>query len=82
VVGRLGGDEFAVLMWHLNEGQAAAKARELELAVAETTAMHGTERISAGASAGMVPLKGDDAPARVLDAADQAMYARKKERRR
>lgn len=85
VVARLGGDEFAVLMWNLGEAQAAAKARELEngiaTASAPTSAVAGSPRVSVGASAGVVPLKGDAAPAAIMDAADKAMYVRKKERR-
>jgi diguanylate cyclase (GGDEF)-like protein len=78
VVARLGGDEFAVLMWHVTEAQAAAKARELEAIIASAR-LDGD--IAAGASAGLVPLDGNASPAEITDAADRAMYARKKERR-
>jgi diguanylate cyclase (GGDEF)-like protein len=77
VVARLGGDEFAVLMWNLGEAQAVAKARDLEEAIAAVG--EGTARV--GASAGVVPLLGQTSPAAVVEAADKAMYARKKERR-
>jgi diguanylate cyclase (GGDEF)-like protein len=77
VVARLGGDEFAVLMWNLGEAQAAAKARDLEEAIAAVG--EGTARV--GASAGVVPLLSQTSPAAVVEAADKAMYARKKERR-
>ena len=78
VVARLGGDEFAVLMWHVTAAQAAAKARELEIIIASAR-LDGN--ISVGASAGLVPLDGNASPAEITDAADRAMYARKKERR-
>jgi diguanylate cyclase (GGDEF)-like protein len=78
VVARLGGDEFAVLMWHVTEAQAAAKARELEAIIASAR-LDGD--IAVGASAGLVPLDGNASPAEITDAADRAMYARKKERR-
>lgn len=81
VVARLGGDEFAVLMWNVSETQAAAKARELEAVIAAAGAGEGAARVSVGASAGVVPLSGDATPAAISEAADKAMYARKKERR-
>jgi len=80
-VARLGGDEFAVLMWHLDEERALAKARELETIIGETTIVHGTSALSVGASAGSVALPREGTPEEVLEAADQAMYARKREKR-
>jgi diguanylate cyclase (GGDEF)-like protein len=80
VVGRLGGDEFAVLLWNVSAGQAGAKARELENLVAEVSVPHGTAKLSVGASAGATALQADDTPAQAIDAADKAMYVRKKER--
>jgi diguanylate cyclase (GGDEF)-like protein len=81
MVARLGGDEFAVLMWNLETAQASAKSHELENIIAATAVTHGPARLTVGASAGSVPLDGDASPAAILEAADQAMYARKKERR-
>jgi len=81
VVARLGGDEFGVLMWNVGEAQAAAKARELETLIEQVAVAHGSVRLTVGASAGIVPLSGDATPAAIMDAADKAMYARKKERR-
>lgn len=77
VVARFGGDEFAVLLWNLDEAQANAKARELEEAIAAVVAGDGRF----GASAGVVPLTGKATPAEIVEAADTAMYARKRERR-
>jgi diguanylate cyclase (GGDEF)-like protein len=77
VVARFGGDEFAVLLWNLDEAQAAAKARELEEAIASVL----VDEAGFGASAGVVPLTGKTTPAAIVDAADKAMYARKRERR-
>jgi len=81
MVARLGGDEFAVLMWNVSEAHALAKARELEAGIATANAMHGGARLSVGASAGVVLLSAAATPAEVADAADKAMYARKKEKR-
>ncbi len=81
MVARFGGDEFAVLLWNLGEAQASAKAHSLENVIAGTVVMHGPARLTVGASAGSVPLDGDASPAAIMEAADQAMYARKKERR-
>jgi diguanylate cyclase (GGDEF)-like protein len=81
VVARLGGDEFAVIMWNLTEPQARAKSRELETAIASAGTGEGASRIAVGASAGVVALIGEATPAEISDAADKAMYARKKERR-
>ena len=81
VVARLGGDEFGVLLWNLGPAQAAAKARELEQVIAALAVEQGAARLSVGASAGLVALAGSATPAQMIEAADKAMYARKKERR-
>ncbi|MDP2409548.1 MAG: GGDEF domain-containing protein [Pseudolabrys sp.] len=81
VVARLGGDEFAVLMWNVGEAQAASKTRDLERAVASACVMWDGARIAVEASAGAVSLAPDAAAAAIIDAADRAMYVRKKERR-
>ena len=80
-VGRLGGDEFGVLLWNLGEPQAAAKARELEKLIAAVSVAHGEMRLAVGASAGVTPLAVGKTPDEMIDAADQAMDARKRERR-
>jgi diguanylate cyclase (GGDEF)-like protein len=81
VVGRLGGDEFGVVMWHIGAAQAAAKARELEKIVEAAAFVRDGRRLAVGASAGTVPLDAALDPAALIDAADRAMYARKRERR-
>jgi len=81
VVARLGGDEFGVLLWNLGPAQAAAKALDLENLIAAVAVGHDAAQMSVGASAGLVALMGSATPAQMIDAADQAMYARKKERR-
>jgi diguanylate cyclase (GGDEF)-like protein len=81
VVARLGGDEFGVLMWNLDAIRANAKVDELEAMIAGVRVDHGTGTLSVGASAGAVALDPDASAAAIIDAADQAMYARKKSRR-
>jgi diguanylate cyclase (GGDEF)-like protein len=78
VVARLGGDEFGVLLWNISEIQAAAKARELEAAVAGTIVMYAGAAISVGVSAGYAVLGSEDEPKDVISRADLAMYARKR----
>jgi diguanylate cyclase (GGDEF)-like protein len=78
VVARLGGDEFGVLLWNVSEIQAAAKARELESAVASTVVMHAGAALSVGVSAGFALLGPEDEPKDVISRADRAMYVRKR----
>jgi diguanylate cyclase (GGDEF)-like protein len=81
VVGRLGGDEFGVVMWHIGAEQAQAKARELETVIEAAGILYGTQQLHVGASAGTVALDAELDPDALIDAADRAMYARKRERR-
>jgi len=81
VVGRLGGDEFGVLMWNVSGPQAGVRARELENRIEWLSLAQGPARLGVGASAGVVPLEPALDAAGVIAAADQAMYARKRERR-
>jgi diguanylate cyclase (GGDEF)-like protein len=81
IVARLGGDEFAVLMWNVSEIHANTKARELESVIAAASAGDGTACYKVSASAGIVLLSGNETPTAISEAADKAMYARKKERR-
>jgi len=81
VVARLGGDEFGVLLWNLAAPQAAAKARDLEKLIETVSVAHGEAQLAVGASAGLVPLVVGATPDEMIDAADKAMYVRKRERR-
>jgi len=81
VVARLGGDEFALLLWNLTEPLAIIKARDLETAIAAASVLAGVTRVSVGASAGVVMLNATATAEAIIDAADKAMYVRKKERR-
>ena len=81
VVARLGGDEFGVLMWNAAEPQAVMRARDLETRIEALRLAHGPATLTVGASAGVMLLRGELDAAAVIDAADKAMYARKKERK-
>jgi diguanylate cyclase (GGDEF)-like protein len=82
VVARLGGDEFGILMWNAAEGQAAIRAADLEQRIEALRLPHGEAQLAVGASAGVASLRGDLDATGLIDAADKAMYARKRERRR
>jgi diguanylate cyclase (GGDEF)-like protein len=81
VVARIGGDEFVLLLWNVNEDEAATKAGELEAAIYATPVRWGASTLVVGAAAGVAMIGRLDAPAEVLARADAAMYARKAERR-
>ena len=81
VVGRLGGDEFGVIMWNVDAALAAGKGRDLERLIEAATAREFGEALAVGASVGLAAIEEGATPARLIDAADGAMYARKKERR-
>jgi len=81
VIGRLGGDEFALLLWHLSETDAKAKAAALEEMIDRLTFVFRGRTIHAGASAGVTILDTHSEAGRALEAADSAMYVRKAQRR-
>jgi len=81
VVGRLGGDELGVVIWHVDEAQALAKARQLEVLIAQVSVTQGQNQVQVGASVGAALLADDISPAEVIRLADRAMYARKEERK-
>ena len=77
-VARIGGDEFAVLLTHVEEAEARAKARALVAGIADAPVAHegGTFRVSA--SVGLQMLKAGQTAASLLSQADRAMYAEKR----
>ena len=81
MLGRLGGDEFGILLWNLGERDALAKAAALERAVDRAPCEYRGRRMSPGVSVGVTVLGADDEASKVLERADQAMYARKQARR-
>ena len=81
MVARIGGDEFGVLMWNAGKPQALMRARDLEMRIEELPVTHAGATLSVGASVGVAMLSGELDPAVLIEIADQAMYARKKERK-
>src|SRR5262245_23677076 len=81
VVGRLGGDEFGVVIWWVDEVDALVKARELERLIERVSVMHGQAQVQVTASVGAAPLLADATAAEIIAVADQAMYARKEEKK-
>ena len=81
LIARLGGDEFAVVLWNMSVTHAAAKARALEEIIAGATITRDACKLAVRASAGIAALSPLDTPAQAIDAADRAMYVRKREKR-
>src|SRR5436309_9850747 len=80
-VARLGGDEFGLILWNLGEGDAASKAWALEAAISEAAIEWEGEALAVGASIGFARIGANDELAAVMARADQAMYARKAQRK-
>jgi diguanylate cyclase (GGDEF)-like protein len=81
VIGRLGGDEFALLLWHLSETDAHAKAAALEQAIDRLRFVFRGRTAMAGVSAGVALLGAHAEAGKALEEADRAMYVRKAQRR-
>jgi diguanylate cyclase (GGDEF)-like protein len=81
VIGRLGGDEFALLLWHLSETDAHAKAAALEQAIDRLSFVFHGRATTAGVSAGVALLGPHAEAGKALEEADRAMYVRKAQRR-
>jgi len=81
LVARVGGDEFAILMWNLRELDAETRARALEKLVEETQFDYGGKRLELGVSIGLSYLQPQDTLADFVRRGDEAMYARKRERK-
>jgi diguanylate cyclase (GGDEF)-like protein len=81
MIARLGGDEFGVLLWNLAEADARAKAAALESVIDDAVCEYRGRRVRLGVSIGVTELGSEDDAGKVLERADQAMYARKQSRR-
>jgi diguanylate cyclase (GGDEF)-like protein len=81
IVGRLGGDEFGVLLVQTDEATALRKAASLAATIAERPLLWEGNQIALSASYGTHSFTGTEDVGAALDAADRAMYLRKKEQR-
>lgn len=85
VIGRLGGDEFAVLLPRASHQGAAEKASQLQDLIVERhfkpIGPNESEGVSFGATSGIACWSPGQTPKMLIDAADEAMFKRKSDRR-
>lgn len=79
IVGRLGGDEFAIILSHATEEQARLKAEQLLEALANSTIRYDGNEIKMTSAVGVYTFGPEETPSMVLERADKAMYAHKRE---
>lgn len=80
MVARIGGDEFGLILDHLDEPAARAKADQLARTVACEPVDLGRATVDVGVTAGLAMVQAGDAVETVLARADAAMYAQRSER--
>jgi diguanylate cyclase (GGDEF)-like protein len=78
LLARLGGEEFGVLLPELPMQEAVLVAERLRAGVAAYPFMVGTRIVRITVSVGVASIVGFDEPARVMDAADKALYRAKR----
>ena len=78
LVGRLGGDEFGVILAQTNQEQATAKAVSLAQEISKTVLRWGKFKIPVSAAYGVYSFSGSDDAQVAIEAADKAMYKRKR----
>ena len=78
LVGRLGGDEFGVILAQTNQEQATAKAVSLAEEISKTALRWGRFKIPVSAAYGVYSFSGSDDAQVAIEAADKAMYKRKR----
>jgi len=81
-VGRLGGDEFGVILLHANLEAATAKAEEISKALRRAPLAWQNVTIPVSISWGLHEIEDGQTVVQVIEAADQAMYHSRSERRR
>ncbi len=80
MVARIGGDEFGLILDHLDEKAARAKAELLASTVAAEPVDLGRASIRVSVTAGLTMVRAGDDVETVLARADAAMYAQRSER--
>ena len=81
IVGRMGGDEFAVILVQADQQTAEAKAASLARAIEAEPLHFGEWSAPLYISWGVQEISADAEPEALVNAADQAMFARKRQRR-
>ena len=81
-VGRLGGDEFGVILLHANLEAASIKADEIAKSLRRTPLVWQNGTIPVSISWGLHEIGDGQTVVQVIEAADQAMYSSRSERRR
>ncbi|HZZ69878.1 MAG TPA: GGDEF domain-containing protein [Phenylobacterium sp.] len=81
IVGRMGGDEFAVILAQADRATAEAKAASLARAIEAEPLKFGDWSAPLHISWGVREITQDAEPEALVAEADQAMYARKRERK-
>jgi diguanylate cyclase (GGDEF)-like protein len=79
-VARIGGDEFGLILDHLDEAAARAKAQTLVDEVANSPIEIGKELVCAKVTVGLAMVRDTDDVDSVLARADAAMYAQRSDR--
>ncbi|CAM3030216.1 GGDEF domain-containing protein [Sphingomonas antarctica] len=81
VVSRIGGDEFGLVLDHVNEEAARAKATALSAAVSDAPVRFGDAAISVKLSIGVATVMQGDTTEHALRRADDEMYVAKRAQR-
>lgn len=80
IIGRLGGDEFAVVLTHIRDDAAQAKAEALAQAIAASPVRYEGRTLNLSVSIGVSHFGADASIEQILEAADEAMFIRKARR--
>jgi diguanylate cyclase (GGDEF)-like protein len=80
MVARIGGDEFGLILDHLNETDATAKAQALVDYVSAHPVDIGTARVALHITVGLAMVRPGESIATLLERADAAMYANRHHR--
>lgn len=78
---RLGGDEFVLLLSSTTRTQAAGRAQDLARKLGRLSLAWYGDEIPVRASIGLKEYKAGDAPEQIFNAADTALYSRKRQRK-
>lgn len=78
IVGRLGGDEFGVILAQADEEVATMKTMQLAELISREQVVHGGHEVSVSLAFGHYTFEGNEGTHAAIEAADRAMYERKR----